>query len=112
MAETELTAQLLSSSSIIPTYAAANVDGSRWKNTGKEFLHIKNTNAATRDITIVTPRTVDGLAVADVTFTIAITTGDRIVGPFSAETFNQAGGWGRVSFSAVADVTIALFKTP
>lgn len=43
-------------------------------------LHVKNTNGATRDLTLVTPGTVlGGLAIADQVVTIPATTGERFV---------------------------------
>lgn len=76
------------------------------------FLHFKNTNAATRLITVVTPRTaVAGLAIPDVTHTIAALTGDVFLGPFPAQHFaDPATGLATVTTSVVTNVTVALLK--
>ena len=65
-----------------PSYAAVNASDT-FVPDQFTFLHVKNTNAATRVITVVTTSTgVGGQAVADVAVTIAATTGDEMIGPF------------------------------
>lgn len=49
------------------------------KNNGRMLLHFKKTGAGNCDLIIITPQTVDGLAVADRTITIPATTGDVFV---------------------------------
>jgi hypothetical protein len=79
-------------------------------NNGDVVLHVKNTNASPRIVTITTPRTVDGVAVADPAITIPATTGDKIIGPFPPATFNNAGGLVYVDFDASTGVTIAAIQ--
>ena len=58
-------------------------------NDGKTLLHLKNgTGEAT--ITIATPQTVDGLAVADRAVTVPANA-ERFVGPFPPGIYNDAG---------------------
>ena len=93
---------------ITPTYAAANAGGDTFTPGARTFLHVKNTNAATRDITVVSSSTTIGLAVADVTVTIPATTGDKIIGPFPYEHFADATGQAAVTWSSATNVTIAV----
>jgi hypothetical protein len=53
---------------------------------------------------------VDGLDVAEDTVNVVKTTGEKFIGPFSPETFNQVGGLVYVTYSAVTDVSVALFR--
>jgi hypothetical protein len=73
------------------------------------WLHFKNTNAATRDLTVVAPgNVIDGVARGDVTRTIAATTGDVMIGPFPADIFaDPTDGNADYTLSASAGVTVA-----
>ena len=80
MARTALTVQtvITSGTGLAPSYATVdNANGNyfTWPG-GRVFLHVKNTNAATRTLTIDAPQTIDGLAMTDPTYTIAATTGE------------------------------------
>ncbi len=109
MAYTRLTAQQIVNTGIAPSYAAAAEAGNDFVNDGRVFLHVKNTGTI-KVMTIATPRKVDGLDVEEVTVTIPATTGDKVVGPFAAETFNQAGGLVYVTYDSHSDVTVALLR--
>jgi len=73
-------------------------------NNQKTFLHFKRTVADTATVTITTPITVNGLAVADQTFTVDAIDGDKLSGPFPASLFND--GAGDVSFTV--DNTVSM----
>jgi hypothetical protein len=60
-------------------------------NNGKVFVHFKKTGAGACTVTIVTPGTLDGNAVADKTFSVPATTGDIHVGPFEPGIYNASG---------------------
>lgn len=111
---TELTAQLptLASDGLTPTYAAADAAGNYFTNDGKTILHAKNTNAATRIITFVTPYIVGGVAVSDPTATIPATTGDKLLGPFDPTVFNDSNGRVQMTFSAATNLTLAVVRIP
>lgn len=110
MAMTALTVQPLASHSLEPVYTAANADGHKFYNDGHTLLHVKNTNAAPVTVTIATPGTVDGLAIADWTVSVDATTGDTMIGLLPPAVYNQTGtdaGMVYVTFSAVTNVTVA-----
>ena len=110
MAVTVLAVQPILRSGLTPVFTAANVDGHYVSNDGKTFFEVKNTNAAPITVTIATPQTVDGLAVTDRTVTVAATTGDKMIGPFTMD-YNQTDSSNLlVTFSAVTDVTCAAFR--
>jgi hypothetical protein len=103
-----LTAQAVSDggSGITPTYSAASSSDTVAFRPGL-WLHVKNTNGATRDIAVVIPGThISGQANPDVAHTIAATTGDRLI-PIP----NAASDQGVVTFttSATAGVTWGVF---
>lgn len=110
MARGTLTVQECSLSGITPSYTAASADGDKFTNDGYVMLHVKNGNgAATRTVTVVTPATKGGLAIADAQVTVAIS-GEKMIGPFRADLFNQTDGTVHVDYDDEADVTIAAVK--
>ena len=91
------------------TLEAANVDGESILNNSAMFVEILNGNAADCNVTVQTPRTVDGLAVAELA--VVVSQNERMfIGPFPSTTFNQTGGVIYVDFDTVTDVTIAAWK--
>lgn len=74
------------------TQAMATADNYIIRNNGNVLLHFVKVGANNATITVVTPKTVSGLAVADLTFSVPATTGDVWAGPFSPDTFNDANG--------------------
>jgi hypothetical protein len=110
------TVQLMSSDGITPTFGAANADGYAIPGDGRTVVEVKNTNGAGITVTIDIPGTVDGLAVTDKPVAVALTVGDKIIGPFKPSVYNQVtgtwAGYALVTFSAVADVTVAFLRMP
>lgn len=76
------------------------------RNNGNVLLHFVKTGANNATITIVTPKIVNGLALADQTFTVPATTGDVWAGPFPKDTFNDASGDLDVSTSEDTGITV------
>ena len=90
--------------------------GNYFINTGSEFIRVVNVNAATRTVTITPGTLVDGLALPTKVYTIAATadpTGldEQFIGPFPA-TWNYTGNYLWFICSAVADVTVGVFRVP
>lgn len=109
MARSALTVQQIARTGIVPSYAAANVAGNSLANSGKEFLHIKNGAVSSITVTIETPGTVDGQAVADRTVTIGAGA-EKMIGPFPPQTYNQDSGEVYVDYSAITTVTVGAFR--
>ena len=110
------TVQTLDAAGVTPSFGAANADGYAIPGDGRTVMEVKNTNGASRTVTVDIPLTVDGLAVTDKAVTVGATTGDKIIGPFPPATYNQPSGTWQgyvlVTFSAVADVTVAFYRLP
>lgn len=106
MARTALAVQQISRAGITPSYSAANADGHSVLNSGKEFLHVKNGSGSSINVTVQTPGTVDGQAIAD--RVVAVGAGaEKMIGPFPPDTYNQPGtNTLYVDFSAVTTVTV------
>src|SRR5258705_12726063 len=70
----------------------ATTNNYTFSNDGNVFMHIKKSGAGSCTVTITTPNTVDGFAIADATVVVPASTGDMMIGPFRPETFNDANG--------------------
>jgi len=113
MARTALTVQtvITSGTGLAPSYATVdNSNGNyfTWPG-GRVFLHVKNTNASTRTLTIDAPQTIDGLAMADPTYTIAAVTGDHMIGPLS-DKLVQTNGQVYLDWSAATNCSVAVIS--
>ncbi|MCK4784593.1 MAG: hypothetical protein KAV87_12645 [Desulfobacteraceae bacterium] len=82
MARTVLTVQDILRTALTPSFVAGDAtDNHSFDNTGHNvFIYVKTTGTAAT-LTVITPNTVDGLAVADLAITLPAT-GERIIGPF------------------------------
>lgn len=82
------------------------------RNNGKTFLHFKKTGAGICTVTIVTPGTVRGLAIADQTVSVPATTGDVMIGPFDPGTFDDGNHDVSFTLSDVTGLTVAVVAQP
>jgi hypothetical protein len=85
-------------------------NGNKFFANANTILHVKNTNAATRTVTIDVTRTVEGQAVADDTFVVPATTGDVMYTGFSDIFKQNAAGQVHITFSAVLNVTVQVLQ--
>ena len=102
---------IVPSTGTVPSFAAVAASDTFLPGPGR-FLYVKNTNAATRTVTVTTYSTAaGGAAVADWSGTIGATTGELIFPASSGQHLaNPADGFGLVTCSATAGVTIALIE--
>ncbi len=82
------------------------------RNDGRTMLHFKKTGAGNAIITVQTPRTVNGLAIAEQTFTVPATTGDVYAGPFAPAVFNDANGDLNFTSDDTTGLTVAVLIVP
>ncbi len=108
MSDVALAAQKIVKTGIDPTHSGSLSvsDNYQTPNNGRLFIYVTNGGGGTSVVTIATPGTVDGLAVAD--RTVSIGTGeDAMIGPFPPHIYNNANGEIDVSFDVITSVTIA-----
>ena len=93
MAEVGLTKQSIVTTGLAPSMQAmATADNYTVANADElVFFYIDNQNAGTATVTIATPFTKDGLALAELTATLATTT-QKMMGPFSKAYYNDSDG--------------------
>ncbi|KKK48334.1 hypothetical protein LCGC14_3146150 [marine sediment metagenome] len=87
---------------------AVETDGNAFPNTGNQLFYIKNSNAGTIVVTIQTPLTIEGIAVAEITKSI-LTTEEFVFGTFSTHIFNQSNGEVWIDYDVATSVTIQVF---
>lgn len=78
------------------TYTAVSA-ADRFLPADRCFLHVKNASGATLTVTLVTPNTVDGLAIADRVITL-LTTTERMI-EIPASLYRSSDGLGDVQFT-------------
>jgi hypothetical protein len=98
--------------SIVTTVTPDGTNGNRFSVNRRTLLRVKNTNGATRTVTVNVTKLRDGLALPDVTFTVAATTGDVIWYGFESIFEQDDTGEAHITFSAVTDVTIQVIQLP
>jgi len=101
----------LSSGLSLAGVAAAEA-GDVFPNTGREAVVIKNAGASPMTMTVEFKATPDGLAVTDLSATVAAGA-TRIVGPFPPSQYStdgQAGENASLTYSEHTDVTVAIVK--
>lgn len=113
MPRTAITIQTPTTTFVTPTYGAADqANGNSVTLTGSGLLlHVKNTNGATRTLTLTTTNTVDAFAVTSPTYIIGATTGDRMIFLSSTELSRLAvSGVLQLDWTADTGVTIAVIQ--
>lgn len=88
------------------TFVAAAVGGDTAPSGANHALLVRNTDVATKTVTVITPGTVDGLAIADVVRVVPVTTGLAVI-PLIGR---LVGVTATVVCSPIASVTLGVIK--
>jgi hypothetical protein len=103
-----LAPQVVALSGLTPTYssAAASTTVTCGERT---FLHVKNAAGSSMTVTLTATGKVRGQAVADLVITVPATTGDKMIGPITADLFAGAsdGTSAAITYSSTTSVTVA-----
>lgn len=109
MPRTKITAQAVTSAGLTPgATEPANVDGNSFDAVAHRLVEVVNGSAGAVTVTVPTPGTVDGLAIADRTASIAAGARWRW-SPGDGNAYRQTGGVIHLDYSAVTSVTVAVF---
>ncbi|MFJ2007409.1 hypothetical protein [Streptomyces chartreusis] len=103
-----LSQQVVALSGLTPTYSAAAA--STTVTCGeRSFLHVKNTAGSSMTVTLTATAKQRGQAVADVVITVPATTGDKLIGPITADLFASPvdGTSASITYSSTTNVTVA-----
>lgn len=113
MAEQRLTVEKTNrSTGLEPTWNSglSTEDTYLVRNSGRMWLHFQKTGAGDCTVAILTPRTYDGMAVADREYTVAADTGEREIGPFPQYYYNNADGDLKFTVSDVTGLSVAVVE--
>ena len=109
MARSALTNQVIATSGIVPSAAAANVDGNSFDNDGAVFFHAINGSGGDLTLTFQTPAQVAGEPITE--RAVVVSAGaEEFIGPFNTSVFNQSTGEVYVDYSGVGSLTVAAFN--
>lgn len=110
MARTDLSPQDIVRTGLNPTFSAADgANQNAFYNNGQTYLHVKNGGGSSINVTIDTPGVVDGLAVSNLIVAVP-NGGERLIGPFPSNVYNQPDGRVHIDWSAVSSVTVAVLR--
>jgi hypothetical protein len=110
---TALTPIALESKAAVSVATLANADGTngnKFAANANTLLRVKNAAGAPITVTVKTNRSVEGLAVANDTFTVAATTGDVIYSGFSNIFHQNDQGQVWIEFSSGTSVTVQVIQ--
>jgi len=93
-----------------PTLVAVAAGGDQFANDGHTFLYVKNTNGASRDVTVDSVSTCSQGSDHNIVVTVPATTGERLFGPFPTSRFNDANGMAQITYEADSGVTIQALR--
>ncbi len=88
------TATVIARTGIVATAGTgqASTTSDKFANNGKQFLLVHNGDSGAHVLTFTSPATVDGLAVADPTVSLAAGA-SKLIGPFKPSVFNDEDGY-------------------
>ncbi len=105
-----LTVEIIDGDGLAATYNSAASGGDNFANPTEDILvHAKNTASAARVITVNTPATIHGEAIANPTISVPATTGERFFGPFNKDVYN-ASGKVSLTYDNNGSLTIAVLR--
>lgn len=105
-----LSVQTVLQSGISPTFAAATTGaGDSFANDGRVYLHVKNASASAITVTVDSFTPCNHGFDHDLVISVPAG-GEKIIGTFQPNRFNNESNMVKVTYSAVTSVTVATFK--
>jgi hypothetical protein len=105
-----LAVQSIGLGGLSPSYAAASSGGDKLRPGRTTFLHVKNSGAASATVTLATPGTVGGLAIADRAVTVAAGGSQMIPVPADLYADPADSGLAAITYSDATDLTVGAFR--
>lgn len=105
-----LTAQTVSVAGTAPTYTAAASGGDEAPTGSGLVLYVRNGSASAITVTVTTPGTVQGLAIADATLSVPAAKSGFV--PLDNVYRSPSTGRASITYSASASVDVAVLQLP
>lgn len=110
MADVAETVKKIIPTGLVVVYTGSLSTGSNYQflNDGRILIHVKNGGGSTDVVTVISQKTVGGLAVADQAVSI-LAGAEAMIGPFNSDIYNDANGKVNFGHSFITTVTQAAF---
>lgn len=106
-----LTPQVIALAGITPALVAVEAGGDEFVNSGRDFIHIKNSGAEA--IVTVNSQALCSQGVDhDAAVTIPATTGEKFIGPFPKDRFDDTANKVQITYTVPAGLTIGIVRLP
>lgn len=105
-----LTVQDINHTGVEPTFVAVAAGGDQFANDGRIFVYFKNSNVATRTVTTNSQVDCSQGFDHDIAVVIPVTPGERMIGPFPANRFNDSSGNLQLTYDADAGLTVSVLR--
>lgn len=105
-----LTVQTSSSIGALINWTGAGPTGDKFVNTGHELLLIRNIGESSQTATIDTPGTLDGLAIAQRTFSVEDSGAIGVIGPFDKAVYNDGSGFVNFAMDDQTNILVAVIR--
>jgi len=114
MATVALVPDVITEAGVAANYNGGLATGNTYtfRNNGKTLLHVKNTGGAATTVTVNSPATLRGHAVAADAVVVPATNGDKFIGPFPQDVYGDQNHDVSFTLSVVAGVTVAVIQIP
>lgn len=111
-----LSPQDLAFTGVAPTYNTAASGGDTFANDGKTYVHLKNSSGGSIDVTFDAVASIDtaqagNISISDTVVTVPAS-GERVVGFFPPQRFNNSSGNVAMSYSSHTGLTVAVIRAP
>jgi hypothetical protein len=103
-----LSVQDVNTTGATPSFAAATSGGDQFSNDGKTMLEVKSAGAAVT-VTIASQVTCNQGSTHNQTVTVS-SGGDKMIGPFDPNRFNDTSGYVQITYSQVTAITVGAFQ--
>lgn len=114
MATVTLTPDVMTEAGVAVNYVGSLSTSNtyQFRNNGKTILHFKKTGANPCTVTVNSPQTVRGHAVAAATVVVPATTGDVHIGPFPADVYDSLTHDVTFTLSEVTGLVVGVMQIP
>jgi hypothetical protein len=113
MAIIALTPNVVAEAGTAAIYTApTTTDTYTFRNNGRTMLHVKKSGANPCNVTIVPAKQVAGHTLSSLVVAIPATTGDKFIGPFNQEMYDDGNHDVSVTFSEITGLTVAVVQLP
>lgn len=105
-----LTTTVVAAAGTAIAYTAAAAGGDTCQTGAGMLLLVKNGDAVDHTVTLVTPGTVDGLAIAD--RAVTVTAGAEFAIPVGSDYRDRSTGLASITYDAVTSMDVAVVRVP